>query len=287
MEHIPVLLNEVIKFLQPKKDGKYIDCTLGFGGHGKAILSASDPNGKLLGIEGDEETFKLTKEALREYKDRAKVALANFRDIKEVAHKNDFDQVDAILYDLGISSYQLDQGKSGLSFQIDAPLDMRMRPWEQNLMAAEIVNTWQEDRLANLIYEYGGERASRKIAKAIKEARRNKRIISTFELAELIEKSIGRYSRIHPATKTFQALRIKVNEEYENLEISLENASCLLKDGGRIAVISFHEGEDRIVKNFFKNSDLKIITKKPIIPSREEVIKNPRSRSAKLRIAEK
>lgn len=285
MEHIPVLLQETIQYLQIKPGGKYIDCTLGLGGHTKEILEASKPNGMLLGIEGDETTLNSTTLSLKSFGDRVKFVLGNFRDIEKIAKENDFEQVDGILYDLGLSSYLIEHGR-GISFMKETPLDMRMRPWEQDLTAAEVVNRWPEHKITDIIYQFGGEGRSRKVARAICEYRKKNFIRTTTELAEVIESAIGKGGKIHSATKTFQALRIVVNEEYENLSKSLEGAVKLLAPHGRIVVISFHEGEDRIVKRFFKSLNKKIITKKPIEPTREEIGKNPRSRSAKLRVLE-
>lgn len=294
--HVPVLLNEVISGLAPRAGGRYIDGTLGGGGHAFATLAASAPDGRLLGIDTDPAALAAAGQRLGLYGERATLAHGNFRDIGAIAQAHGFTAVDGILLDLGVSSHQLDTPERGFSFTADAPLDMRLDPTE-GPSAADLVNETPEDELADIIYQYGEERGSRRVARFIAEARRKAAITSTAQLAELVAHALGgRHGKIHPATRTFQALRIAVNNELGSLEAALPQATELLAPGGRLAVISFHSLEDRIVKLFFRaesgyggspRNQLTIITKKPIEASDDEARRNPRSRSAKLRIAAK
>lgn len=273
--HIPVLKKEAIEMLGPKANENFIDCTYGFGGHGDEILEKIKPNGKLLAIELDSEVYKKIN-----LQDRLIAVNDTFANLKEIVKKNNFEPVNGILFDLGISSWDLEESGRGFSFQKDEPLDMRFNLNNQ-LTAYEIVNTWPEKEIADIIYKYGEERFSRQIAKRIVGARKGREIKNTFDLLELIPK------RIKPH-RTFQALRIAVNDELGNFEKGLEQAAEVLANGGRMAVISFHSLEDRIAKNFFKsNLNLKILNKKVIKPGEEEVFLNKRSRSAKLRVAVK
>jgi 16S rRNA (cytosine1402-N4)-methyltransferase len=295
-KHVSVLLSEVISGLAPRGGGRYLDGTLGGGGHALAILAASSPDGRLLGIDADPAALAAAGARLAPYADRVVLAHGNFRDLGQLAGEHGFAPLDGILLDLGVSSHQLDTPERGFSFTSDAPLDMRLDP-TGGTTAADLVNETPESDLADMIFGYGEERGSRRIARFIAEARRKRPIATTGELAELVAHALGgRHGKIHPATRTFQALRIAVNRELESLEAALPQAVELLAPGGRIAVIAFHSLEDRIVKQFFRAESgyggvgvarLQIVTKKPIEASESEARANPRSRSAKLRIAER
>jgi 16S rRNA (cytosine1402-N4)-methyltransferase len=295
--HIPVLQAEVIAGLAPRSSGRYIDGTLGGGGHSAAILEASAPDGRLLGIDADPAALAAGAARLASFGARAVLAHGNFRDLGQLAQAHGFEPADGILLDLGVSSHQLDTPERGFSFMADAPLDMRMDP-TSGQTAADLVDELPESELADLIYRYGEERGSRRIARAIVAARRSGRIATTGALAEIVARAVGgRHGKIHPATRTFQALRIAVNRELESLEAALPQSVSLLAPGGRLAVIAFHSLEDRIVKQFFRAesgyagavgpSRLHILTKKPIEAQAAEARANPRARSAKLRIAER
>jgi 16S rRNA (cytosine1402-N4)-methyltransferase len=301
--HTPVLLSDVLTALAPQPGGRYIDGTLGAGGHAAAILGASAPDGQLLGLDADPAALKVAQQTLAPYAGRAHLVHANFGQVAQVAHDHNFSPVDGILLDLGLSSMQLEAGERGFSFQSEGPLDMRYDPGSPTT-AANLVNRLPADELADLIYAFGEERRSRAIARAIVAARP---LHTTRELADVIARAVGgrRQARIHPATRTFQALRIAVNDELEVLRGTLPQALTLLSPSGRIAVISFHSLEDRIVKNFFvqeskdcicppeqpvctcgHKASLRIITRKPISANPAEIEANPRARSAKLRVAE-
>lgn len=281
--HTPVLLDEVMDYLDPKPEASYIDATLGAAGHTKALLSKG---AHVLGIDQDAEVLRIvTNEVIS---DKLICCEANFMTIRTQAEKYGFTHVNGILFDLGVSSLQFDRIERGFSFQGDAPLDMRMNQKSQGT-AADIVNGASEDELFEILATNAGEPKARQIAKAIVNARP---IMSTRELANLVTKVYGgRRGHLHPATLTFQSIRIAVNQELKILKPALKDAFSLLKPGGRLAVISFHEGEDRIVKRTFielnNNERATVITKTPITPSREEILHNPRARSAKLRILEK
>jgi len=305
MEHTPVLLTQAIDGLALHPDAICIDTTLGGGGHAEAILDAIGPQGRLLGLDADPEALARVQTRLARFAGQTILVQANFRDIGAAAASNGFTRADAILMDLGVSSYQLWDAERGFSFTASGRLDMRMNPHTE-LTAEEIVNTWPQDELADIIYRYGEEPRSRRIARAIVAARP---LHTTAELAEVIAKSAGSgrdRSRIHPATRSFQALRIAVNDELGALETALPQALALLVPGGRLAVISFHSLEDRPVKQFMQResrdclcppdlpacrcghqAQLRIKTRKPIQPDEGEIAANPRSRSAKLRIAER
>lgn len=270
-----------------------VDGTVGGGGHSQEILEAILPGGRLIGIDADREALKIAAERLKDFNGSFTLINDNFRNIDRILTKENIKSVDAILLDLGISSYQIEDASRGFSIIRDSRLDMRM---DRNLKtkAYDIVNRCNERELSQILEKYGEERFHNRIARHIKEARSKKPIETTTELASIIRKAVGyKYRKrwIDPATRTFQALRIVVNDELGSLEEGLKNAIFWLKTGGRIAVISFHSLEDRIVKNLFKGYSnlgvLKIITKKPLTPSREEILNNPRARSAKLRIAER
>jgi len=300
--HTPVLLSEALKALAVQPGGRYIDCTLGSGGHAAAILDRSSPGGQLLGIDADPDALEIAKERLQHYKDSILLVNDNFANLQSICIKYDFFPVHGILFDLGLSSAQLNGRGRGFSFQHDAPLDMRFNP-DQEITAADIVNTTPEARLAQIFKTYGEEIHSYRIAREIVKGRP---IETTLQLAQLIEKTIGRRGKIHPATRTFQALRIAVNHELEHLETALKQAVDLLGYEGRLVVISYHSLEDRIVKQFMQKEakgcicppgtptcvcghtpSLRLINKKVITPTEMEIELNPRSRSAKLRAAER
>lgn len=288
--HTPVLLEETIEALNVQPGGRYIDCTIGPGGHAAAILEHSSPGGQLLGIDADPKAIKIARARLEAYANSILLVNQNFASLRAICTKHDFFPVHGILFDLGLSSVQLEHNNRGFSFQHDSLLDMRLSP-RQDITAAIIINTSPESQLANLIRAYGEERYSQQIAHQIVQQRP---ITTSLQLAQTIEQAIGgRRGRIHPATRTFQALRIAVNQELEHLESALKQAVDLLGFGGRLVVISYHSLEDRIVKNFMRQEAsgekacLKLISKKVITPSLAEVQSNPRSRSAKLRVAER
>ena len=303
-KHIPVLLNETIEGLNIKPDGIYVDGTIGGAGHSKKIIEKLSENGFLIGIDKDEEALNAAKENLKGYKN-LKLIHGNHDNIKEILEKIGIDKVDGILLDLGVSSYQLDEKSRGFSYIGNDKLDMRMDK-SQKLSAYEVVNRYKEEKLADLIYKYGEERYSRRIAKNICIARKNKPIETTKELADIIEKSVPFSKDGHPAKRTFQAIRIEVNNEIKPLYDTILNCIECLKPKGRLCVITFHSLEDRAVKNAMieakgkctcppdlpycvcgAKSEGKIITKKPVTPTKEEQEENTRSKSAKLRIFEK
>ena len=290
--HVPVMVDEVVAGLQVQRAGKFVDCTVGLGGHAAAILRHIFPDGDLLGLDVDCEAVSIARSNLSMYRDKVTVVNDNFNNLEDICHRLNFYPVDGILFDLGLSSMQLDVSQRGFSFRRDAPLDMRFDT-SQDLNAANIVNTCSEEELAHIFREYGEERYSKRIARCIVEARP---ITNTLELAHIAERVAGRRrGRIHPATRIFMALRIVVNSELENLRLALEQAVKLLHFRGRLVVISYHSLEDRIVKEFMRcassgrvsSPSLKLITKKIIRPSEEERETNPRSRSAKMRVAER
>ena len=304
--HKPVLLNECIKGLNIKENGIYVDGTLGGAGHSKEILKKLSKQGLLIGIDRDEEALQVAKETLKQY-NNVKYIHGNHDDIKEILTNLGIEKVDGILLDLGVSSYQLDERNRGFSYLGENELDMRMDR-TQKLTAKEVINNYKEEELANIIYEYGEEKFSRVIAKNICICRKQKPIETTKELVEIIEKSIPKSKQKdgHPAKRTFQAIRIEVNNEIKPLEKTISDCIDVLNPQGRLCVITFHSLEDRAVKNVFNRAkgictcpkDLpycvcgakeigKIINKKPIIATEEEQIENSRAKSAKLRILEK
>ena len=305
-KHEPVMLQECINGLNIKKDGIYIDGTLGGAGHSREILKRLSKEGKLIGIDRDEEALSAAKENLKEFTNVTYVH-GNHDDIKSILEDLKIDKVDGILLDLGVSSYQLDERNRGFSYLGENELDMRMDK-SQSLTAKDVVNNYKEEDLANVIYQYGEERFSRKIAKNICEYRKQKEIETTKELVEIIEKSIPRKFQNdgHPAKRTFQAIRIEVNNEIKPLYETVMNSIECLKPGGRLCIITFHSLEDRAVKNAYIDAKGKctcpkdlpycvcgakslgeIITRKPIVATEEERKRNSRSKSAKLRIFEK
>jgi 16S rRNA (cytosine1402-N4)-methyltransferase len=278
--HLPVLLKETIEALDVKKNENYIDCTLNGGGHTKEILKRG---GKVLGIEIDKEIFDKVKK-----NERLIAVNDSYANLKKIVKEKDFENVKGILFDVGMSSYHVDEAKRGFSFNRDEPLIMS---YDGKMTAEKIVNEWKEDEIEKILKEYGEERFARKIAKKIVERRKKGKIKSTLQLVEIIKEATpGWYQHggIHFATRTFQALRIAVNEELNNLKKALPQALQILNKGGRLVAISFHSLEDRIIKEFLKekeeSGEMKIITKKPIVPGEEEIKSNPRSRSSKLRI---
>ncbi|MFQ5854498.1 MAG: 16S rRNA (cytosine(1402)-N(4))-methyltransferase RsmH [Anaerolineae bacterium] len=298
--HVPVLYDEVLEWLAPTSTGYYIDGTVGAGGHAWGILEASTPNGQLLGVDADREALEIARERLAGFGDRAVLVHANFDTLGTVAPAHGFDAADGILLDLGLSSMQLADATRGFSFREEGPLDMRFDP-QQARTAADLVNTLPADKLADILWRYGEERYARRIARGIVAQRP---LNTTHDLVAIIERAVPGRWRVHPATRTFQALRIATNDELGALERALPQAADLLKPDGRLAIISFHSLEDRIVKQFFRESErdcicppelpacvcgheptLRVLTRKPITPSADEIGRNPRSRSAKLRVA--
>ena len=303
LPHHPVLYHEIIHVIRPQRDHKYVDGTLGAGGHAWGILKESSPDGLLLGLDVDPQALALAKDRLAEYGERATLFHASHTTLRQQLDQVEWSLVDGIVLDLGASSMQFDTPDRGFSFLQDGPLDMRFDP-NNPLTAADLVNTWDERSLADILYTYGEERRSRQVAKAICLARP---FHSTHQLAQLVEQVVGRTpgSKTHPATRTFQALRIAVNQELAAIEKTIPQAVDALAPGGRLAVITFHSLEDRIVKNLFRSysQDLRdethpmapvlrpavtrLLQRKPILPTGEEIEQNPRARSAKLRVIEK
>ena len=299
--HIPVLTKEILNYLNLKKGGVYIDCTLGGGGHSKALLEKIYPHGLLVGMDQDIEAIETAREELKSYRDKVKIIKGNFKNLEEILSDIKIESVSGIIFDLGVSFHQLKEKDRGFSFKEDSHLDMRM-DLNQEFNADILINSYSEKDLAEIFEKYGEERFSKKIARLIAIERKKKTITTTKQLADLVIRSLPRTKkrhtwRIHPATRVFQAIRIEVNQELKALEKGLNQAIRVLEDKGRICVISYHSLEDRIVKHLFKEAEregkeqknygLKIVTKKPIRPSLEEVRDNPKARSAKLRVAEK
>ncbi|WP_174516987.1 16S rRNA (cytosine(1402)-N(4))-methyltransferase RsmH [Wolbachia endosymbiont of Cardiocondyla obscurior] len=287
MTHTPVLLKEMLSLLSPQDDGIYVDATFGAGGYSKAILESADC--KVYAIDRDETVTKFYDDLSIRYPDRIKLFIKKFSNVKNLLDSNNIEGIDGIVFDIGVSSMQLDNGDRGFSFLHDGPLDMSMDN-SSYINASTFVNALREEEIANTIYNYGGERHSRKIARAIVNARKKKTIKTTFELADIVRSVVFRgKSKIDPATRTFQAIRIWVNDELGELEKGIKAASEILSENGKLIVVTFHSLEDRIVKTFFKDlcaTDCKtfsLLNKKVIEASIEEVSANPRSRSAKLR----
>ena len=288
--HIPVLCEKILEYFDPKPNENFIDCTAGGGGHIFAIAKYTSPKGKILALDWDEETIQNLKQEIRKQKlqDRVLVENENFAHIKEIATRNKFQPIAGILFDLGFSSDQIENRKRGFSFLREEPLDMRYN--KQNSTSAEkILNYSNKPELERILGEYGEEEFAKQIAEAIVQSRAQKHLQRTSQLVHIVQQATPLWyhrKKIHPATKTFQAIRIATNNELENLCQGLRGATALLASQGKIAVISFHSLEDRIVKEFFKQEDsLKAMTKKPTTPSESEIKINPRSRSAKLRVA--
>lgn len=296
MVHVPVLVEEVLYYLDPRPNDNFIDCTVGEGGHTIAILEKNAPNGKVLAIDADPEQIKNYKLTKRDSDNRVILVNDNFKNLKKIVENFCPDwqgKIRGILFDLGMSSWHLEKSKRGFSFRYNENLDMCYGK-TATVSAKEIINQWPSQEIERIIKEYGEERYAWRIADKIAKQRKQKPILTTFDLIEVIREAVPKNyerGRIHPATRTFQALRIVVNQELENLKVALPQALEILSPGGRIVVISFHSLEDRIVKNFFKEKakegKIKILTKKPVIPSQEEIEKNKKSHSAKLRAAVK
>jgi 16S rRNA (cytosine1402-N4)-methyltransferase len=306
-KHVSVLLNECLEALNIKEDGIYVDCTLGGAGHSSEIVKRLSKKGRLIGIDQDTNALEASKKRLENY-DNVIYVHNNFYNIKDVLEELNIDKVDGILMDLGVSSHQLDEGERGFSYMKDAPLDMRMNR-DSNFSAFNVVNSYSEVELTKVIRDYGEEKFARRIAQFIVDRRAAKPIETTYELVDIIKAAIPAKARRegpHPAKRTFQAIRIEVNNELGILDKAIEDGVAKLNEGGRIAVITFHSLEDRIIKNKYRQlekpctcpkefpicicgkvQEIKIITRKPIEPSETEVEENPRSRSAKLRVAEK
>jgi len=303
LTHAPVLKEEAVRYLAVRPGGRYVDCTIGAGGHAAAIMEEASPGGLLLGLDADPLALEIATGTLSRFGDNVRLVQGNFRELFALCKDYNFVPVHGVLLDLGLSSMQLADEARGFGFQVEAPLDMRFGP-QQQIRAADIVNEYDEAELANVIWRFGEEPAGRRIARAIVQARP---VTTTTELAAIVSRAAGgRHGRIHPATRTFQALRIAVNDELAALEEALEQALEVLGDGGRLVVISFHSLEDRIVKQFFARESrdcicppeapsctcghkarLKTLTKKVVLPGPGETAANPRSRSARLRAAEK
>jgi len=291
--HAPVMLKEAVDLLNPHAGGIYVDCTLGGGGHAKEILSRIGERGHLIAFDKDRHAIERSQKVLAPYLNRVTIVHRDYRFLAEVLRELEIAEVDGILFDLGVSSYQVLEPERGFSYNYDAPLDMRMDD-SSATTAADLVNTLSEKELGDIIYRFGEERWARRIASFIVEQRKKAPIKTTGQLTEIIKAAIPAAARRkgpHPARRTFMALRIAVNDELSGLEEGLRAGISFLKAGGRIVVISFHSLEDRIVKRIFReyaaSNILRILTKKPLIPSEEEVLVNPRSRSAKIRAAEK
>jgi len=305
--HVPVLLAEVLEGLAPRPGGRYIDATLGGGGHAEALLEASAPDGKLLGIDRDPEALARTGERLARFGERFQAAHGNFADMAQLAPSAGFGQVDGVLMDLGVSSDQLDTPERGFSFRFEGPLDMRMDT-SRGMTAAEWLAVTEEREIADAIYRFGEDRDSRRIARALVRARAEGPLLTTTVVADVVERAVGgrKGARIHPATRTFQALRMAVNRELPSVEEGVEAALALLAPGGRLAVITFHSLEDRMVKQRLRAHEgreeslheggsawrgeeprVQRIHRKPAVAGENELAANPRARSAKLRIVEK
>jgi 16S rRNA (cytosine1402-N4)-methyltransferase len=287
MEHIPVLLDEALQFLEPRPGGRFIDATLGAAGHTRAILERTAPDGKVLAIDQDESALSSARATLESFGSRVVFVHSNFRDVAKVAAEQGFLDCDGVLADIGISSMMVDDPSRGFSFMREGPLDMRMDR-TQTLTAADVLNTYSEKEIADILYTYGEERRSRPLARSIV---RSRPLQLTTDLVRAIERVSGgpRYGQIHPATRTFQALRIYVNDELKSLESFVDSSMAVVRSGGRVVVIAFHSLEDRIIKNKFRAPAVpgRVLTKKVVRGTDEEVWRNPRARSGKLRAWER
>lgn len=286
--HAPVLLEEVLAWLQPKREGLYVDGTLGLGGHAEAILERTAPTGYLVGFEWDKNAVDLATERLARFGDRAQIVQASYADLVPELNSRGIQVIDGLIVDLGVSSLQLDRAERGFSFRAESCLDMRMDQRNPKT-AAELVAHLSEEQLADLFYYYGEERQARRIARFLVQARQESPIATTTQLASIVAEAVPRKyhpHKVHVATRVFQALRIAVNGELDNVTNLLISAPAVLRPGARFCVITFHSLEDRIVKQAFsRNPAYKVLTKHPVEPSGEEIERNPRSRSAKLRVA--
>lgn len=302
--HLPVLLNECIAALNLKAGGLYVDGTLGGGGHTEAILK-HEPHCRVLALDADLDAIRFATERLKPFGDRVTIRQSNFRQLRQVTDELKITAIDGLLLDLGVSSFQLDASAKGFSYRLDAPLNMQMNDHE-SFSAYDVINGYDEKKLADIFFQYGEEKNSRRIARKITEMRRTKPISTTGELVTIISATIPERFAKKTLSRIFQAIRIEVNNELENLKTILTDATAMMNSKGRLAVMAYHSLEDRIVKDFFKSEAsnvimdenypelskektpaLKIITKKPMVPSEKEMNVNPRARSAKLRIAEK
>ena len=293
--HAPVLADEVITWLQPRSGGRYLDCTVGYGGLAERLLSRAPGDSMLIGIDQDALALEASRNRLRSFGDRVQLIQGNFRDVKQHLTQAGISNVDGAVLDLGVSTPQLARPERGFSFSENGPLDMRMDQ-AGSLTAADVVNRWTESDLAWAIFHYGEERYARRIARALAGARKEAPLRTTFDLVEVIRRAIparSRHGRIHFATRTFQAIRIAVNRELDALEAALPQLIDVLTVGGRLCVISFHSLEDRIVKQAFRSREagaspnVRILTKKPQVATAQELERNPRARSAKLRVLER
>jgi len=292
--HLPVLKEKVIEYLYPKENENFVDCTFGEGGHTKEILKRNGPKGKVLAIEIDPDLYEKGKKLEEKFKGRLILKNGNFARLKEIVERENFWPVNGILFDLGISSWHLEESGRGFSFKKDEPLIMRYDKDLKALTAIDVLNKFSEREIERILREFGEENFSKKIAREIVKERKKKKIETTFQLVEIVKRAVPKWyqrRKIHFATKTFLALRIFVNKELENLKEGLKHSLEILESRGRLVVISFHSLEDRIVKEFFKKAKkeglIEILTKKPEVPSKEEIQKNKRARSAKLRAAKK
>jgi len=289
--HEPVLAGEVVELLSPANGGLFVDCTVGLGGHAEALLDAGAT--KVLGLDRDQQALDIARAALARFGDRVELVHADYRDLERVLDERSIDGVNGTLADLGVSSMQLDAEGRGFSFRRDEPLDMRMDT-SRGETAADLLRTAAEDDIANAVFQFGEERYSRRVARAIVNARRERPITTTGQLAAIVRRAVPHrgYQRIDPATRTFQGLRIWVNRELDGVDAFLAAAARRLLHGARLAVITFHSLEDRIVKHTFRalektGESLRVLTKRPMLPSEQEIDRNPRSRSAKLRVIER
>ena len=308
MKHTPVLLEECIKFLNIKPDGVYIDATLGRGGHSLEIAKKLTEKGRLIAIDRDEDAISQAKKILKDFEKNITLVKANFENLPEIMDSQNVEKADGILFDLGVSSPQLDDGDRGFSYMQDTALDMRMDK-QNDLTAYDIVNTWSYEEILNILCKYGEEKFAKNIAREIVKYREDKSIKSTFTLNEIISSTIPAFAKRdggHPSKRTFQAIRIAVNDELGAIERCFHTLPQMLKSGARVCAISFHSLEDRLVKRFIQTNvsgctcpsklpvcacgfspSMKLITKKPILPQKEEINVNPRAKSAKLRVAER
>ena len=293
--HRPVMLEEVLAWLKPRSGGIYLDGTIGAGGHSQAILEASGPDGRIIGLDRDAAAVASARENLAPFGDRALIMQADYKDAAEVLRDPAPRGIDGALLDLGVSSMQLDQAARGFSFMAEGPLDMRMDQ-RDSLTAADLVNRLPEQELTRMLFEFGEERYARRIARAIIRRRERDPILTTLALVDVLRGTVPPaylHGRLHFATRTFQALRIAVNRELDGLDASLRHAAWLLRPGGRLVVLSFHSLEDRIVKHTFRalaageDAGFAVLTKRPLTPSEQECAGNPRSRSAKMRVLER
>jgi len=286
--HQPVMVAEVVQYLITDPNGVYVDATVGDGGHAKAILEKTSPQAIVVGIDRDREAIETASQVLADFGSRVKLVQGSFSTIAEILNQVNVEGIDGILFDLGVSSRQLDVPERGFSFSQDGPLDMRMDR-TQKMNACQVVNTFTEKELADIFFYYGEEHKSRKIARSIVLARQKKSITTTSELEKIIWNcNPGRRGGIHPATRVFMALRIYINHELDELPKALESVLQFMKEGARMVVLSYHSLEDRVVKNFLRTHDqLEVINRKPMTPSRQEIQVNPRARSARMRVAQK